>query len=323
VTAALPGARLGLQVVVRTAVQHYLLGITISKIVRLLREEHAFDVSSGGLVAAWKTLALFFAPDYEEIREAALTRGALHGDETGWRVNGERHWLWTFCTKTEALYLVDRSRGGEVARAVLGEGFGGVLVRDFYAAYDRCAVAETQFCLAHLLREFEKVAAKRGEALGEEFRSFRERTVAVVRDAIRWAKEPPPDPKAREAARARFEARLLKIMEEPREDLDAIRIVDRLYKSAHGLFTFLTNPEVSPTNNWAELNIRPAVVTRKNSYGNRSLKGAESQGVLMSVFRTLELRKENVVDAALVRVKKNIVENHRLKYVPNTGASDG
>lgn len=86
--------------------------------------------------------------------------------------------------------------------------------------------------------------------------------------------------------------------------------------------TFLTNPDVPPTNNWAELNIRPAVVARNNSYGNRSAAGAETQGLLMSVFRSLELREENVVESVIARVQKNIAENHRLKFLPIASASE-
>jgi transposase len=323
VTDALPCARLGLDVVVRTAVQHYLMGITISKVVALLRTAHGFDATPGGLAAAWRQLALCLAPDYAEMRAAALADGVLHADETGWRVDGARHWLWVFCTAREALFVVDRSRGGEVARTVLGEGFDGILVRDFYAAYARCSVKGTQFCLAHLLREFQKVEVRRDGDVGEEFARFRRLATAIFREAIRWSKDRPPDPAAGEAARERFERRHLRLDEEPHEDPDVVRLADRCLRSALGLFTFLTSPKVPPTNNWAELNLRPAVIARKNSYGNRSAQGADTQGVLMTVLRSLQLRKEDVVEATMPRVRKNLVENHRLKYTPPLGASDG
>ena len=43
-------------------------------------------------------------------------------------------------------------------------------------------------------------------------------------------------------------------------------------------------------NNAAERAIRPAVIIRKNSYGNRSQRGADTQAVLMSIYRTLKQR---------------------------------
>ena len=56
------------------------------------------------------------------------------------------------------------------------------------------------------------------------------------------------------------------------------------------MFTFLDQAGVPFDNNHAERSIRPAVILRKNSYGNRSPRGADCQAVLMSVFRTLKQR---------------------------------
>ena len=65
---------------------------------------------------------------------------------------------------------------------------------------------------------------------------------------------------------------------------------ERLAKHLDGhrdqLFTFLKNPEVEATNWPAEQAIRPAVVNRKLSGGNRTERGARAQAILMSIFRT-------------------------------------
>ena len=140
--------------------------------------------------------------------------------------------------------------------------------------------------------------------------------VGVNRAAIRWDKKAPPDLPTREAARTRFERRLLPIMEESHRDHDAIRLTKRLWKSADGIFTFASHPAVPPTNNRAEREIRPAVVARKNSGGNRSASGAATQAMLMSLFRTCELRGENVEAAMLTLLQARITENHRLKHGP-------
>jgi hypothetical protein len=75
------------------------------------------------------------------------------------------------------------------------------------------------------------------------------------------------------------------------EDPDCKRIAKRLKRHKDELFTFVTHPEVSADNNHAERQIRPAVIMRKNSYCNRSRQGADTQAILMSIFRTLHLRK--------------------------------
>jgi len=68
-----------------------------------------------------------------------------------------------------------------------------------------------------------------------------------------------------------------------------------LKRHQNELFTFLEHLEVTADNNHAERMIRPAVIARKNSYCNRSPKGAETQAIMMSIFRTLHLRKEDLV----------------------------
>ena len=62
-----------------------------------------------------------------------------------------------------------------------------------------------------------------------------------------------------------------------------------------GLFTFLVK-DINPDNNVAERGIRPAVVMRNNSHGNRSDKGAETTSVLLSVVQTCDLKEQNFLN---------------------------
>lgn len=316
VKAGFPGARIGVRTVVQTAIQHYLMGVTISKVVKLLKEEHGLIVTEGGITNAWLRLADMLQPLYDEILARIRVQGVLHADETGWRVNGDTHWLWCFCTKKEVVYLIEKSRAGTVATFVLGNAYGGVLIRDFYAAYNACHAKETQFCLAHLLRALKDVEIRSAGQMTPEFKQFKRRVASTLKAAIRFHRKIPFDATCREAARVRFELRLLKVLQEPHVDPDARRLTARMFRSAHGLFTFLTVPNVDPTNNWAELNIRPAVIIRKNTQGNRSDDGADAQAVLMSVFRTLELGGDNVHDAVMRIVEATIVKQHAEKHTP-------
>ena len=59
------------------------------------------------------------------------------------------------------------------------------------------------------------------------------------------------------------------------------------------LFRFVANLEIEATNNRAERGIRKAVIIRKISNGNRSKKGADILGVLLSVVETLKLQGKN------------------------------
>jgi hypothetical protein len=106
VVAALPGSQLGIRATVQSAILHYRFGIPTSKVIEILRSEHAFTVTKGGLHQAWQRLADFLSEDYEELVGEIRKSGALHADETGWRVNGDTHWLWCFATKLATVYRV-------------------------------------------------------------------------------------------------------------------------------------------------------------------------------------------------------------------------
>ncbi len=75
----------------------------------------------------------------------------VHADETGWREDGVNGYVWTFSTPTQR-YFLRRNRGKAVVDEVLGTEFAGVLVSDFYAAYQRYD-GPKQRCWAHLLRD--------------------------------------------------------------------------------------------------------------------------------------------------------------------------
>ena len=66
-------------------------------------------------------------------------------------------------------------------------------------------------------------------------------------------------------------------------------------------------------NNHAERVIRDGVIKRKNSYCNRSKKGAETQAILMSIFQTLKQRKLNTVKTIMDAIKEKI----NTKKLPN------
>lgn len=149
VTDALPGSQLGNRMLVLWAWMHYALGNTLSQVASVLDHRLRMEVSQTGLLAMWHRLADVLWPWYEEIRQEALKSGVLHGDESGWRVNGKTHWLWCFCTQNLTYYMIDRSRGSPALRKFFIDEFDGTLVTDFWGAYNAVTGAAAQKCLAH------------------------------------------------------------------------------------------------------------------------------------------------------------------------------
>ena len=54
------------------------------------------------------------APVYEGIKQSIRHSPYVNADETGWRFNGENHWLWVFTNNDAALYQIDKSRSSKV-----------------------------------------------------------------------------------------------------------------------------------------------------------------------------------------------------------------
>jgi hypothetical protein len=89
VAAALPGYRLGINLIVTSAVQHDLYGVPVAKVATLLNQQHGIRVTPGGLMQHWNRLADFLRHQYDLILVAIPAAGVLHADETGWRVRGQ------------------------------------------------------------------------------------------------------------------------------------------------------------------------------------------------------------------------------------------
>ncbi len=315
VSDALPGAIIGNRLLALSAHWHYGLGMTVSQIVEVLNFHLHCPVSEGGLFQMWKRLADHFEPWYEQLADEARDSAVLHADETGWRVNGETHWLWCFTNPETTVYAIDKSRGSPALVQFFQEAFAGVLITDFWAAYDAIAKGKRQFCLAHLLRELEKVDFSNSSAA---WSAFSAKVKRLFQDAFRLRRRDDFSPEAYASRIERLHARLIDLMLIESSDSDVQRLAQRLRKYWDELLTFLERPDVPPTNNHAEREIRPAVIMRKVIQGNRNRTSARTQSVLMSIFRTLKRRNHNPVDA-LVNALQQSIPTHSLPPLPSFG----
>ncbi|MGB2985541.1 MAG: transposase [Phycisphaerae bacterium] len=99
-------------------------------------------------------------------------------------------------------------------------------------------------------------------------------------------------------------------------------LTKRLRKYAEFIFTFLDYANVAFENNFAERQIRPAVILRKNSQSNRSEQGAVTQAVLMTVYHTLRLRGLNPTKT-IADTLKTYLATGQLPPLPDTNIADG
>ena len=261
-------------------------------------------ISPGGLTQAWHTLAEYQWDHYNEIGSIAKNSAVLHADETGWRLNGITHWLWCFTNKTICYYVITRSRGSPVIKQVLGLVFKGILVCDFWGAYNKIGTLATQRCFFHLFTELVKVDRNNRSV---SWKSFRKKLSRMLRDAVRLSEHLGMEADKRDRLKIRLKNRLHEMIEDSYEDRDVKRLVKRLRRHQEEIFTFLEHANVSPYNNHAEQQMRKAVLCRKISQQNRSESGAVTQAILMTLFRTAELQHQNPVESVLSAAKEAIL----------------
>jgi len=318
----LPGSTLGTRVLVLSAWLHYALGNTLSQIVAVFNFHLQMPLSEGGLIQMWYRLQAILFAWYEEIQQEALKSAVLHADETGWRVNGKTFWLWCFTRQDATYYMIDRSRGSPALVKFFTQEFAGVLVTDFWGAYNAVVCACRQTCFAHLLRELEHT--EKYKSPGKNWPDFAKKFRRLIGDSIRLWREKEELPSETYASRRqRLSVRLQALIDSDWDNSHAKRLIKRLRRHQDHLFTFLDKPDVPFDNNHAERTIRPAVIIRKNSYGNRSQRGADCQAVLMSIFHTLKQRGRDPIRSVVEALNEYIITGKLPPLPKPKNASDG
>ncbi len=194
--------------------------------------------------------------------------------------------------------MIDRSRGSPTLRKFFIDEFDGTLVTDFWGAYNAVTGTAAQKCLAHLLRELKHT--EKYKSPGDHWPQFRKTLKRLIRDAIRLRQSHGEVSAETYASRRdRLHSRLDQLIAAEWEDKHGRRLVKRLKRHRRELLTFLDQLDVPFDNNHAEREIRPAIIMRKNSFGNRSERGVETQQVLMTVLRTLKQRGHQPLETLL------------------------
>ncbi len=281
-----------------------LLGTSYEKIGSLLKLLFDLDLTEAAMLHCVMAVADAFGPRYEQLKEELKREASIHGDETSWRIKGRNHWLWAFLGKWSVVYEVDKSRGRDVPRKVLGD-YRGTVISDSWSAWNHIG-ERWQRCLVHYLRELEDTVKYKSP--GNDFLPFRKKLRRILRDAIRMADE--EDRGERLRAKARFEARVEALIaaysssSSSSKERNCARLLKRLRREKGMLFTFLEQDGVAWNNNAAERALRSSVVIRKITYGNQSDEGAHAHAVLMSMKETCGLRKENFFNYAMGYLSK-------------------
>jgi transposase len=191
-----------------------------------------------------------------------------------------------------------------VVKDVLGTIFKGILICDFWGAYNKISAMAKQRCFYHLFTELAKVDKTHSSA---EWKAFRKKLYRLLKDAIRLSERKNLMAKADyDRRKKRLYGRLEQFLLSDHQNKDCKRLIKRLKRHKMELFTFLEYDNVSPYNNHAEQQMRKPVQTRKISQQNRSEQGAKTHAILMTLFRSSELQRKNPVESVLSITKNTM-----------------
>ena len=263
---------------------------------QLLQDLWAVRVSLGAVVRQEQAQSAALAPVVEEARAAVQQAAVVNMDETGWRQEQQRAWLWTVVTAELTVFRIDRSRGGAVVDALLGADFAGVVGSDRWSAYSRFPAERRALCYAHLKRDFQGLVDRGGEAepIGRWGLAEIERLFAL------WHRFRAGEFDRQELQRRLIplQARLGRLLRRGQENPDrkAAALCRELTKWWPALWTFARVEGVEPTNNVAERALRPAVLWRKGSFGSDSEAGSRFAERLLTVVATCRQQGRPLLD---------------------------
>jgi len=279
-------------------------GVSYGKVSEVLNDTFHLNVTRGAWQQADQRLALQARTVYEALIEALRDCTVVHGDETGWRIGMLSAWLWVFTSQKITVYTVETSRGHEVVVNILGKEFKGVLVSDCFLAYDHHELENwlKQKCLSHLLKDLKELTETKVRGAVRFAREVKE----LLQSALTLKTQKDQLPVKQYARQAKtLEVRLDELIDAKRKltDPDNARFAKRLRKHRQHVLRFLYVDGLDATNNLAERQLRPAVITRKTNGCNRTNEGAQSHAILGSILATCRQQAVPVLEY-LIKLQK-------------------
>lgn len=291
------GTHLGPRAQALAVVLAHRMSLPMRRVCEVLETLCGLKLTPGGLAQLLQRAADRVEPLYADIVRRVRESDAVFADETSWYVGEPSWWLWVFETEGVTLFRIERGRGSDVVLDTLGTDYKGMLVSDCLVSYNAIDCRKHK-CIAHHLRvlvEHEQALEKRG--IHSRYLLLWK---TLLRDVITtWNN--------REALSAGDYGRkcvqlfggVKNLLDESPPEPEEVAFRNRLARQRDHLLGCLGEPAAEPTNNRAERALRPAVISRKFSCGNRTIAGKEAWVRLRSVTETLRKQAEALVDGLI------------------------
>jgi transposase len=265
------------------------------QIQQLAGDLFGLSISTGMISKLERQSAEALEAPYQELATAVHTAPVIHVDETGWREDRHKAWLWTTVTALFTVFTIARHRSSQVARAVLGTRDGPIAVSDRWSAYDWIAATSRQVCWSHLCRDFQAMIDRGGAAapLGKRLLRLSDRLFRwwhrLEAERVDWGE---------------FHTAMVRLRREVKTALkDGVRnpcaqtrgTCAEILRVEESLWTFARISRVPPTNNAAERAERHAVIWRRISGGTDSAAGSQFVERVLTAVATCRQQGRNVL----------------------------
>jgi transposase len=266
------------------------------QIQQLAADLFGLTISTGMISKLEGQSAAALAEPYHELARSVLEAEAVHIDETGWREDRHKAWLWVTVTALATVFTIARSRSAKVAQRLLGDKEDQVVSSDRFKSYDWLWAYWRQICWSHLRRDFQAMIDRGGpgEVTGRRLLELSDRLFAA------WHQS--RDGTLEERA---FREQILRLRPRVRRALEdgtkcgcatTARTCAEILRVEEGLWNFVWFPGVEPTNNAAERALRHAVIWRRISGGTASESGSRFVERMLTVVATCRQQGRNVLE---------------------------
>jgi transposase len=274
---------------------------------QLLEAVLGIEISLGSTQNVVQESSEALAETCQELEQQLPSEPVLNCDETGWRTQGERRWLWAFVASSFVFFAIAASRSSKVLIHLLGTVFPGILCSDRFAAYFKYHKGRAQLCWAHLKRDLLGILEF---ARTTEAERFARNALALTARLFRlWHRFRGGGLDRAELINKSIplQKRFFGLCQQHLDSQDQeVRVLAcALFQHCDRLFAFIEHPGVEPTNNSAERTLRHAVIWRKGSFGNQSRKGEIATARLLTVARTCVMQRRNAVEFLSESVRRH------------------